>query len=258
MRAITHVVGKAMRSSRRARRGVGCWLRTTTGASGRTPISSSRSAWRRALAVRRPLTGRASTDGRRGGEGSARQRLGRSRDGRPQAPVCGRLRPRLRSSAHARTAHSPVVRTGSELSSASGPHTAALVAEQKSRAALLLVVRMQASASSRLAVVTHPAPGRCGSRVAAPVRDFYQRSSDDKVPLPSTPLTANSRLAPARRGVHPTTASRARPRRAAPPRRDCSPSPPGWRAGHPRGAQLPRHGLCPGPVGPRRGERVAR
>jgi hypothetical protein len=29
MRAITHVVGKAIRSSRRARRGAGCWLRTT-------------------------------------------------------------------------------------------------------------------------------------------------------------------------------------------------------------------------------------
>jgi hypothetical protein len=135
---------------------------------------------------------------------------------------------------------------------------APLVAEQKSRAALLLVVRMQASASARLAVVTHPAPGRCGSRVAARVRDVYQRSSDDKVPVPSTPLSANSRLAPAPPWCSPTTASRPRPRRAAPPRRDCSPSPPGWRSCHPRGAQLPRHGICPGPVGPRRGERVAR
>ena len=69
MRAITHVEGKAIRSSRRARRGAGCWLRTTIGASGRTPISSSRIAWRRASAARRPLTGRACPDGRPGGGG---------------------------------------------------------------------------------------------------------------------------------------------------------------------------------------------
>jgi hypothetical protein len=42
------------------------------------------------------------------GEGSARRRLGRSREVDP-GPVCARFRPRLRSSAHARTARSPVV-----------------------------------------------------------------------------------------------------------------------------------------------------
>ena len=52
MRAITHVVGKAIGSSRRARRGAGCWFRTTIGASGRAPISSSRIALRRR---RRPV-----------------------------------------------------------------------------------------------------------------------------------------------------------------------------------------------------------
>jgi hypothetical protein len=41
------------------------------------------------------------------GEGSARRRLGRSREVDP-GPVCARFRPRLRSSAHARTARSPV------------------------------------------------------------------------------------------------------------------------------------------------------
>ena len=40
-------MSKAIRSLRRARRGAGCWLRTTAGASGRTPVSSSRIAWRR-------------------------------------------------------------------------------------------------------------------------------------------------------------------------------------------------------------------
>ena len=61
---------QAIRSSRRARRGAGCWLRTTIGVSGRTPISSGRIAWRRASAARRPLKARACPDGRPGGEGS--------------------------------------------------------------------------------------------------------------------------------------------------------------------------------------------
>ena len=69
MRAITHVEGKAIRSSRRARRGAGCWLRRTIGASERTPMSSSRMTWRRASAARRPLIGSACPDGRRGGGG---------------------------------------------------------------------------------------------------------------------------------------------------------------------------------------------
>jgi hypothetical protein len=57
MRAITHVEGKVIRSSRRARRGAGCWLRTTMVASSGTPILSSLIAWRRASAARRPLAG---------------------------------------------------------------------------------------------------------------------------------------------------------------------------------------------------------
>ena len=88
MRAITHVVGKAIRSSRRARRGAGSWLRRTIGASGRTPMSSNRMTWRRASAARRPLIGSACPDGRRGGKGFARRHSGRSRDVRPRPPVC--------------------------------------------------------------------------------------------------------------------------------------------------------------------------
>ena len=110
IRATTHVDGKAIGSSRRARRGAGCWLRTTIGASGRTPISSSPVAWRRASPARRPLTGRACRDGRPGGGGSAGPRSGRSSDVRARAPVCARFRPRWRSSVRARTAHSRVVR----------------------------------------------------------------------------------------------------------------------------------------------------
>jgi hypothetical protein len=61
---------------------------------------------------RRPLAGRACRDGRPGGGGVRRPRSGRSRDVRPWPPVCARFRPRLRSSAHARTARSRVVRCG--------------------------------------------------------------------------------------------------------------------------------------------------
>jgi hypothetical protein len=63
------------------------------GACGGTPILSRRMVWRRASAARRPLTGRACTDGRPGGGGSAKPRSGRSRDGRP--------RPGLRPLSHA-------------------------------------------------------------------------------------------------------------------------------------------------------------
>ena len=85
-------MSKPTRSSRRARRGAGCWLRrprrlrrdadieqpdcVAAGLGG--PSSSDR---------------RACPDGRRGGEGSAEPRSGRSRDGRPRAPVCARFRP---------------------------------------------------------------------------------------------------------------------------------------------------------------------
>jgi hypothetical protein len=58
---------------------------------------------------RPPVTGRALPDGRRGGGGSARPRSGRSRDVRPRPAGCARFRPRLRSSARARTARSRVV-----------------------------------------------------------------------------------------------------------------------------------------------------
>jgi hypothetical protein len=94
-RATTHVVGKAIRSSRRARRGAGCWLRRTIGASARTLMSSSRMTWRRASAAHRPLIGSACPEGRRGGEGSALAHSGRSRDVRPRPPACARFRPRL-------------------------------------------------------------------------------------------------------------------------------------------------------------------
>ena len=63
-------VCKAIGSSRRARRGAGCWLRATIGVSGRTPMSSSRIAWRRASAARRCLTGRMPGRTRRWGRGS--------------------------------------------------------------------------------------------------------------------------------------------------------------------------------------------
>jgi hypothetical protein len=95
IRATTHVDGKLTRSSRRARRGAGYWSRTTIGASGRTPISSSPSAWRRASAARPPLTVRACPDGRPGG-GGVRSATLRTIESRPWPPVCARFRPRLR------------------------------------------------------------------------------------------------------------------------------------------------------------------
>jgi hypothetical protein len=109
MRAISHVVGKAIRSSRRAGRGAGCWLRTTMAPPAGADIEAAPIGWRAGLAARRPLAGRACPDGRHGGGGSAGPRSGRSRDVRFRAPVCARFRPRLRSSARARTARSCVV-----------------------------------------------------------------------------------------------------------------------------------------------------
>jgi len=94
--------------------GPSCWLRTTIGASGRTPISSRRIAWRRrrrrvVLSTRAHARIDVSV-----GEGFARPRSGQSRDVRPRPPVCARCRPRLRSSARAQTARSYVVRSRGE------------------------------------------------------------------------------------------------------------------------------------------------
>jgi hypothetical protein len=94
--------------------GPSCWLRTTIGASGRTPISSRRIAWRRR---RRPVVLSTRAHARIDvsvGEGFARPRSGQSRDVRPWPPVCARCRPRLRSSARAQTARSYVVRSRGE------------------------------------------------------------------------------------------------------------------------------------------------
>jgi hypothetical protein len=93
MRATTHVEGKAIRSSRRARRGAGCWLRTTRGASGRTAMSSSRIAWWRPWAARRPLTGRACPDGRPGGGAVRSATLRTIKRRSTAAAVCARFRP---------------------------------------------------------------------------------------------------------------------------------------------------------------------
>ena len=112
IRATTHVEGKAIRSSRRARRGAGCWLRTTIGASGRTPMSSSRMTWRRASAARRPLIGSACPDRRRGGGGVRSATL---RTITRRSTAAAGVRPRSRSSARARAARSRVVRSGRRL-----------------------------------------------------------------------------------------------------------------------------------------------
>ena len=118
MRAITHVVGKAITSSRRARRGAGCWLRRTIGASGRTPMSSSRMTWRRASAARRPLIGSACPDGRRGGGGVCSATL---RTITRRSTAAAGVRPRSRSSARARAARSRVVRSGRRLGPVATP-----------------------------------------------------------------------------------------------------------------------------------------
>jgi hypothetical protein len=73
-RATTHVVGKVITSSRRTIGGAPApGEGTTIGASGRTPISSSRIGGR----ARRPLIGRACPDG---GPGWGRRPLGHTRD----------------------------------------------------------------------------------------------------------------------------------------------------------------------------------
>ena len=112
IRATTHVDGKPIRSSRRARRGAGCWLRRTIGASGRTPMLSGRMTWRRASAARRPLIGRACPDGRRGGGGV---RSGTLRTITRCSTAAAGVRPRSRSPARARAARSRVVRSGRRL-----------------------------------------------------------------------------------------------------------------------------------------------
>ena len=112
IRATTHVDGKPIRSSRRARRGAGCWLRRTIGASGRTPMLSGRMTWRRASAARRPLIGSACPDGRRGGGGV---RSGTLRTITRCSTAAAGVRPWSRSSARARAARSRVVRSGRRL-----------------------------------------------------------------------------------------------------------------------------------------------
>jgi hypothetical protein len=112
MRAITHVDGKAIGSSRRARRGRRLRVEDDHGAFGGTPISSSPNC------VAEDVGGPSSCDrarmpgwASRWGRGSLGH--GRSRDVRPWPPVCARFRPRLRSSARARTVRSRVVRGSS-------------------------------------------------------------------------------------------------------------------------------------------------
>ena len=78
-------------------------------ASGGTPMSSSPVAWRKPV-VRSP--GAHARIGVPIGEGTARPHSGRSRDIRPRARACARVRPRLRSSAPARMARSRVVPCG--------------------------------------------------------------------------------------------------------------------------------------------------
>jgi hypothetical protein len=103
-------MSKAIRSSRRARLGAGCWLRTTMPPPAGAEIEQP-DCVAAGVGGRRPLTARASADGRPGG--SARRRRTIRRRSTP-GPVCARFRPRLRSSAHARTARSPVVRSRGE------------------------------------------------------------------------------------------------------------------------------------------------
>jgi hypothetical protein len=110
IRAITHAEGKAIRLSRRARRGAGCWLRTTMGPPA-APIS------RQPDCVAGGVGGPSSSHrARMPGWAS---RWGRVRSAtlrtiqRRSTPGAGlrRCRPRLRSSARARTARSRVVRS---------------------------------------------------------------------------------------------------------------------------------------------------
>ena len=111
MRAIPHVVGKAIRSSRRARRACRLLVEDDHGASGGTPIQPDGVGGGRWGGPSWSSRERACPDGRPpGGEGSAGPRSGRSSDVR--AGGSARFRLRLRSSARARTARSHVVQSG--------------------------------------------------------------------------------------------------------------------------------------------------
>jgi hypothetical protein len=109
MRAITHAEGKAIRLSRWALRGAGCWDEDDHAASrGRRYRAARLRGGRR----RRPSSShRARVHGWAFRWGRGPLGVGRSGDGRP-GPGLRPLRPRLRSSAHARTARSPVARCG--------------------------------------------------------------------------------------------------------------------------------------------------
>jgi hypothetical protein len=101
-------MSKAIGSSRRARRGAGCWLRATmappAGADIEQPDCVAAGVSGPSSSHRARVHGWASRWGR---VRSATLRTIRRRSTR--APVCTRFRPRLRSSARARTAHSRVV-----------------------------------------------------------------------------------------------------------------------------------------------------
>jgi hypothetical protein len=109
MRAITHVDGKPTRSSRGARRGAGCWLRTTV-----APPAGRRyrAARLRGGGRRRPVvlshTRMPGWTSRWGGVRSATLRRIKRRSTPGAGLRC--FRPRLRSSARAQTARSRVVR----------------------------------------------------------------------------------------------------------------------------------------------------
>ena len=94
MRAITHVVGKAIRSSRRPRRGAGWWLRTTmappAGADVEQPDDVAAGVGGPSSSHRERMLGRTS----RWGRGSLGHSPGRSRDVRSRPPVCARGRGR--------------------------------------------------------------------------------------------------------------------------------------------------------------------
>ena len=87
-------ISKAIRSSRRARRGAGCWLRTTMA----PPAGAdNRAARLRGGRRRRPVVLSQGAHARMDvavGEGFARPHSGRSRDVRPRPPVCARGRGR--------------------------------------------------------------------------------------------------------------------------------------------------------------------
>jgi hypothetical protein len=109
MRAITHVEGKVIGSSRRGRRGAGWWLRKTV-----APPAGRRFEQPDCVAagVGGPSVLSQGAHARMDvpvGEGSARPHSGRSRDVRPRPAGRARFLPRLQSSARARTARSLLV-----------------------------------------------------------------------------------------------------------------------------------------------------